>query len=342
MNRIKICILVAAMALSFQRMYSQDIEIKVVSDSMFFPNEKTLTVSVRNLSNIDVSNIPLELKVWCHPEGYFTLLLYDTLKGVLQADSSRNLTFYSHYPVPYFCTECYLVRVKAELEGDINPSNNEDTITGCLPGDIAIVSLVTPATYECAGEPIYPEVIIENRSTYRTYSTVVMNAIMSVGYGSDDVILTDTLRNFAPDTRFNLIFTSYYIVPPIAYTLTIYVNSVDDYPYNDTLTILRNLPIEENPCTGIANHHASGFALEQNIPNPTKENTQITYHIPKDGEVIFTVHSITGQTLYREKKNSYSGKNEIEFNTANLANGIYYYSMEYNGERSVKRMTINH
>jgi hypothetical protein len=83
----------------------------------------------------------------------------------------------------------------------------------------------------------------------------------------------------------------------------------------------------------------SVFTLGQNIPNPAKENTRIEYNISSDGEVIFTVYSITGQTLYVEKIDAYSGKNSINFNTVNLANGIYYYSLEYNGERLVKKMT---
>ena len=78
----------------------------------------------------------------------------------------------------------------------------------------------------------------------------------------------------------------------------------------------------------------------QNIPNPAQDNTLITYHIPEDGQVIFTVYSITGQTLHIEKQDARSGKNNIEFNTISLANGIYYYSMEYKGERLVKKITI--
>jgi len=44
--------------------------------------------------------------------------------------------------------------------------------------------------------------------------------------------------------------------------------------------------------------------------------------------------------LHIEKNDSHSGKNEIEFSTVNLAAGVYFYSMEYKGERLVKRMTV--
>ena len=90
----------------------------------------------------------------------------------------------------------------------------------------------------------------------------------------------------------------------------------------------------------VANHNAANFSLGQNIPNPAKDNTRIAYRIPSDREVIFTVYSITGQTLYVEKKDSYAGKNDIVFSTSNLSNGIYYYSIEYGGERLVKKMTV--
>jgi hypothetical protein len=109
---------------------------------------------------------------------------------------------------------------------------------------------------------------------------------------------------------------------------------MDHYPSDDTLRAARNTN------NRIVDRTGSGFALGQNIPNPAKDNTRIEYSIPNDGQVIFTVYTIMGQTLHIENKEAYSGKNELEYNTINLSNGIYYYSMEYKGERLVKKMII--
>ncbi len=49
---------------------------------------------------------------------------------------------------------------------------------------------------------------------------------------------------------------------------------------------------------------------------------------------------INNQILYKEEIEASSGTHYVEFNTAGLSNGIYYYSMEYQGQRIVKKMTI--
>jgi len=44
--------------------------------------------------------------------------------------------------------------------------------------------------------------------------------------------------------------------------------------------------------------------------------------------------------LYREVIQTLAGSHRVELNTDKLSNGIYYYSMEYKGQRIVKKMTI--
>ena len=133
-------------------------------------------------------------------------------------------------------------------------------------------------------------------------------------------------------------FATPYEVPNAQnYTITVFVADSKDVNHkNDTIRTDRCAKEGE----GIPNFDRTNFALGQNIPNPAKENTRIAYSLPEDGQVVFTVYTITGQALFVEKREAVSGKNEIEFNTQNLANGVYYYAMEYKGERLVKKMTI--
>ncbi|MDR1183115.1 MAG: T9SS type A sorting domain-containing protein, partial [Bacteroidales bacterium] len=77
------------------------------------------------------------------------------------------------------------------------------------------------------------------------------------------------------------------------------------------------------------------------IPNPANSSTRINYSIPEAGEVIFHVHSVSGQLLYSQTIETVSGKQSIELNTSTFAAGIYFYSIEYKGQRLVKRMMIN-
>jgi hypothetical protein len=82
------------------------------------------------------------------------------------------------------------------------------------------------------------------------------------------------------------------------------------------------------------------FGLGQNVPNPANSITRIDYNIPESGEVIFYVQSASGQLLYSKTIEAASGKNSLEFNTNTLAAGIYFYSIEYKGQRLVKRMSV--
>jgi hypothetical protein len=91
---------------------------------------------------------------------------------------------------------------------------------------------------------------------------------------------------------------------------------------------------------GIETLGSNIFTLAQNIPNPAKNSTHIDYSIPESGEVVFHVHSISGQLLYSKTIEAASGINSLEFNTTTLAAGIYFYSIEYKGQRLIKRMSI--
>ena len=56
--------------------------------------------------------------------------------------------------------------------------------------------------------------------------------------------------------------------------------------------------------------------------------------------MLFTSTSVSGQTLYTENLEVTAGSHMLEINIDMLANGIYYYSMQYKGQRLIKKMTI--
>jgi len=221
---------------------------------------------------------------------------------------------------------------------DIYPQSDTLTVNRKTDSrdDIEVASLTHPTDqYDKVGSTIDFAVRLRNLSPERTFDTVVVNALITAP-GKADIQLNEILlTNFIAGSTRDCQFSPSYLVPEVSnYTLTVFVTKVDNKPLNDTMSITRQTDLRVNT------YHTASFTLGQNIPNPAKDNTRIEYNLPSDGQVIFTVYSITGQNLHIEKRDAYSGKNDIEFNTTNLAAGIYYYSMEYNGERLVKKMTI--
>lgn len=95
-----------------------------------------------------------------------------------------------------------------------------------------------------------------------------------------------------------------------------------------------------NAKTAINELDDMSWKLEQNIPNPFSEKTSISYQIPEDGFLILTITSINGQILYAKKIYAKAGINKMEIDFHGFSNGIYFYSVEYNHERIVKKMTV--
>ena len=86
--------------------------------------------------------------------------------------------------------------------------------------------------------------------------------------------------------------------------------------------------------------NSNEFALLQNVPNPTKNNTTIQFNTPNDKLIKFQIIDMFGKVVYSENITSEIGLNTIEFNNK-LSAGVYTYSVQ-NEERIIsKRMIIS-
>ncbi len=86
----------------------------------------------------------------------------------------------------------------------------------------------------------------------------------------------------------------------------------------------------------------TGFFLSQNYPNPFNPVTKLEFRIPKSGFVTLKVFNAIGQqieTLVKEIKSA--GVYEVEFDGSNFSSGIYFYSMNVDGNNIyTKRMIL--
>ncbi len=82
-----------------------------------------------------------------------------------------------------------------------------------------------------------------------------------------------------------------------------------------------------------------GFSLGQNTPNPYTNNSTIKYALLKDANsAVFTVADVTGRIISSEKVSSNTGAHTI--NLGAYASGLYYYSLNVDGNVSTKKMIV--
>jgi parallel beta-helix repeat protein len=83
-------------------------------------------------------------------------------------------------------------------------------------------------------------------------------------------------------------------------------------------------------------------ALLQNVPNPFKGNTQIWYKLESESTIELNVYNYTGQLIRSiSERTKTKGNHFIDFDATGLKNGIYFYSININGQvTDTKKMTI--
>ncbi|MFA7289626.1 MAG: T9SS type A sorting domain-containing protein [Melioribacteraceae bacterium] len=115
---------------------------------------------------------------------------------------------------------------------------------------------------------------------------------------------------------------------------------------NSGIVAVNNVSYSEGrgSATGIEEDLASmpsDFKLYQNYPNPFNPTTNITYALPKSGNVQLKVYDILGNEvadLVNGTKDA--GFHTVNFNATNLASGIYIYSLKSEGININQKMLL--
>ena len=87
--------------------------------------------------------------------------------------------------------------------------------------------------------------------------------------------------------------------------------------------------------------HQAAFVVDQNVPNPFRDQTSISFELPESGEVRFEVKNIKGELMYSDAKVYDKGRNTIEFKrNASLTSGVYYYTVTSSDASATYKMII--
>ena len=97
-----------------------------------------------------------------------------------------------------------------------------------------------------------------------------------------------------------------------------------------------------NTGINIINIDESNLVLQNAIPNPSNEMTNIKFTTNKSENISFQITNLLGETVYLDNIISKRGVNDIILNTSSFSEGIYIYSISNNTTKSSKRLVVNH
>jgi len=312
-----------------------DIHCKKIGDSVY------VGFKIINTGNLWVNQIPVRLQINGGND------IAETILYALAPGDSTTYLFTKAYVVPTV-TEIqpyYMLKVKTELACDAMHNNDEINLMGCVDLDdfvdlqIQTTHKPTPSDCDSGLHLIQVSATLWNQGTIDIDSAQLFVVVDSAGY---------TIASFSENTdaiasKAGLMhtFTQAYVVPNFSgnYNVKVYLQAIpdDENLNNDTAKVVTCAIYNDVSIYFLSDYH---WTMGQNIPNPVTSITHIPYAIPQDGIIIFRLMTVSGQILHTIDIPSLAGTHSLEFDTDHFANGIYYYSMEYKGQRIVKKMTI--
>jgi hypothetical protein len=87
------------------------------------------------------------------------------------------------------------------------------------------------------------------------------------------------------------------------------------------------------------------FSLKQNYPNPFNPSTSLAIDFPTASEYTLTIYNIAGQTVRTFSGNAEAGTTTLRWDAtdsrgAQVATGVYFYSVEAGAFKDVKKMVL--
>ena len=231
--------------------------------------------------------------------------------------------------------------VWVEVPGDINPRNDTTSALAPLEPDLAYtkIQIEENRTDSCRVRAVLSNIGTIPYFNYNTIRAVINGQRITtvVEAGSWHVDPGQTVHIDFVDNRGN--YRKIPKVPNRGYVGvgTMQLPSPDMNPSNDETTIIEVI----NYFEGIPLAEDWGeFILEQNYPNPFDGKTKIEFSLPFSGQARFFVTDIVGRTLYEQTQFYPQGRSVITFDKDKLAAGVYYYGIEYDGQRRMHKMIV--
>ena len=93
--------------------------------------------------------------------------------------------------------------------------------------------------------------------------------------------------------------------------------------------------------TGVRENAAVAASALRIFPNPASAEARASFSVPAAGTVAVRIHDVTGNAVFSMPAQQMSaGAHSVPFNTESLANGVYYYTVTFNGSTSSTMFTV--
>ncbi|MBR4512329.1 MAG: T9SS type A sorting domain-containing protein, partial [Bacteroidales bacterium] len=237
----------------------------------------------------------------------------------------------------------YFFEMKTELACDADNTNDVINIVGQvnIPDSIDIQVLEITTTEQALGKTkLSPTVRVANIGNMEADNIIIhVDVVDNNGKVVDSI--SENISHMAVNETKNHDFTMTYKVPDYTgkYTLRAYVEAFDGDSIQSNDTIAKQFRCYRDS-VGIRDAERLDWNLGQNIPNPASSVTAIPFTLPQAGQVRISIMTANGQVIFRQETEAEAGANRIEVDASNWAAGVYYYTMEYRGQRITRKMNI--
>lgn len=127
--------------------------------------------------------------------------------------------------------------------------------------------------------------------------------------------------------------------PTRSYVGSVTIAHVNDHDTSNNQTSLIEVVGRFDP-HGVPVVEVSEFTLDQNYPNPFSGTTTIPFSLPNDAEVHFFIIDAMGHVVSSFDRHYEAGQQTLEVDLSAQPAGIYYYGIEVDGHRCMKKMIL--
>jgi hypothetical protein len=300
-------------------------EILAPSAATMVGSPVTVQVKIKNYGTDTLMSVPVAYAI---NGGAYT---QETWTGNLNPADSANFTFTTTFASP---SNTYNLCAFTKKVGDTYKFNDTTCMsvnTFAAPDDAGCIAVLAPGDSTIYGDSIAVTIRIKNFGT-NTLTSIPVQYTRNAIVMSNETWTGSLASGATADYTFHTKYAS-----PLSYYQLCGVTLLpgDADATNDKTCVS---PIGY---VGMGEYSGEDFFLWQNVPNPANGISRIEYQIPHSGQVKFEVRNIVGQVMTVNSESAASGRNYVELNVSKWAAGIYYYSVEFEGQRLTRKMVVS-